>query len=238
VGLLAAHADALAALGAALAPGGTIQLYGCDVALGTTGQQFINDFSALAGGAPVEAATQQIGQTSTGENWTLDASTTQTLAAVVAPFTATAQANFAGTLAGTLDGQLWYINQGGSADAITGHLNSDGNNITPVGNQNTGTAHESDAVAVDIAAGFYFTVSSDQLHIEARSISDPATIIDSVEVGNPASGPASQDLINAIAIDPTTHTLYVGLWGQDDAHTGIVVVNYNTATGALDHSLP
>jgi Domain of unknown function (DUF4347)/FG-GAP-like repeat len=233
---LSSHADALAALGGALAPSGTIQLYGCDVALGTTGQQFINDFSALAGGAPVEAATQQIGQTSTGENWTLDASTAQTVAPAVAPFTATAQANFAGNLAGTLDGQLWYINQGGSADAITGHLNSDGNNITPVGNQNTGTAHESDAVAVDLAAGFYFTVSSDQLHIEARSINDPATIIDSVEIGDPASGPATQDLLNAIAIDPTTHTLYVGRWGQTTALTGIVEVNYSTANGTLDHN--
>src|SRR5262249_693096 len=58
---LAAHASALAELGAALAPGGNIKLYGCDVAVGAAGQQFINDFSTFAGGAPVEAATHAVG---------------------------------------------------------------------------------------------------------------------------------------------------------------------------------
>jgi hypothetical protein len=48
---LVSNSDALAAIGAALAPGGTIQLYCCDVAQGPAGQQFINGFSTLTGGA-------------------------------------------------------------------------------------------------------------------------------------------------------------------------------------------
>src|SRR5215467_3801067 len=64
--------NALAEIGASLAPGGTIQLYGCDVALGSGGQQFINDFSTLAGGVSVEAATHIVGSVSLGGSWVLD----------------------------------------------------------------------------------------------------------------------------------------------------------------------
>src|SRR5262245_1219594 len=38
---LASYADLLAQIGATLAPNGDIMLYGCDVAVGTIGQQFI-----------------------------------------------------------------------------------------------------------------------------------------------------------------------------------------------------
>jgi hypothetical protein len=46
---LAVHSNALAEIGTSLAPGGTIELYGCGVAQGVAGQQFINDFSTFAG---------------------------------------------------------------------------------------------------------------------------------------------------------------------------------------------
>ena len=72
-GNLAGNSGALAEIGAALAPGGTIQLYGCDVAQGATGQRFIDDFSILAGGATVEAATHIVGDAASGGNWALDA---------------------------------------------------------------------------------------------------------------------------------------------------------------------
>src|SRR6185437_2480882 len=70
-GNLAGHSNALAEIGAAVAPGGNIQLYGCDVAQGASGQQFINDFSTFAGGVTVDAATHLIGSSG---GWTLDAS--------------------------------------------------------------------------------------------------------------------------------------------------------------------
>jgi hypothetical protein len=53
-GNLAGHSNALAEIGSALAPGGNIQLYGCDVAQGSGGQQFINDFSTYAGVDPFD----------------------------------------------------------------------------------------------------------------------------------------------------------------------------------------
>jgi Domain of unknown function (DUF4347)/SdrD B-like domain/Bacterial Ig domain len=96
---LSRHSAALAQIGAALAPGGTLQLYGCDVASGATGQQFIADLSHFAGGADVAAATHDIGLTASGENWTLDASTTAV--ATSTPFTAQAMASYQGRLANT-----------------------------------------------------------------------------------------------------------------------------------------
>ena len=59
---LASNSAAFAALGAALAPGGTIQLYSCDVASGAARLQFIADLSASSPAAPMsQAATQDIG---------------------------------------------------------------------------------------------------------------------------------------------------------------------------------
>jgi uncharacterized protein DUF4347 len=71
---LADHAAALAAIGQSLAPGGDILLYGCDVAQGAVGTQFLSDLSA-ATRASIAAATHDIGLTAQGENWSLDAAT-------------------------------------------------------------------------------------------------------------------------------------------------------------------
>src|SRR6185369_15465136 len=71
---VASYAEALAQIGAALTPDGDIMLYGCDVAEGTTGQQFI---AALAGftGADVAASTDATGAAALGGDWTLEAAT-------------------------------------------------------------------------------------------------------------------------------------------------------------------
>jgi VCBS repeat-containing protein len=71
---LASHADALAAMGASLAPGGDILLYGCDVAAGSAGAQFIADLAARTG-ANVAASTDATGSSALGGNWTLEAKT-------------------------------------------------------------------------------------------------------------------------------------------------------------------
>jgi hypothetical protein len=121
---LSSHSAALAQIGAALGSDGSLQLYACDVVAGATGQQFIADLSQFAGGVTVDASTQVIGQTATGENWTLDAlagpvaqtgathSVTPTTASDIAtpsvPFTAAAQANFQGTLA-VNNSQLMFV---------------------------------------------------------------------------------------------------------------------------------
>jgi hypothetical protein len=95
---LSTHAAALAQIGAALGPDGAIELYSCNVASGTPGLQFISDLSKDAGGADVVASTHNLGDTPSGENWTLDAATGALKTA--SPFTAAAMASFQGLLGG------------------------------------------------------------------------------------------------------------------------------------------
>jgi Domain of unknown function (DUF4347)/Bacterial Ig domain len=101
---LAGDAQALATIGQALAPGGEIAIYGCDVAQGVVGQQFIADLAADAGGVRVAASTQDIGTlqgtNATFENWSLDYSSFGALDTST-PFTAAALAGYQGLLAGT-----------------------------------------------------------------------------------------------------------------------------------------
>ena len=98
-GDLSGDSAALAQIGAALSPGGQLQLYSCNTGRGATGQQFIADLSRLAG-VPVAASDQDIGQTAGGENWTLDvtAGGASAVSAASAPFTTQAEASFQGTL--------------------------------------------------------------------------------------------------------------------------------------------
>ena len=98
---LSNDAPALAQIGAALRPGGGIMLYGCDVAAGAAGMQFIADLSRDAGGADVVAATHDIGMTVNGPDWTLDAATGALVAG--SPFTAQATASFNGQLGGEVE---------------------------------------------------------------------------------------------------------------------------------------
>ncbi|HEY2134633.1 MAG TPA: DUF4347 domain-containing protein, partial [Xanthobacteraceae bacterium] len=143
---LSGYSNTLAEIGAALAPGGNIQLYGCDVALGSGGQQFINDFSTLTGGAPVEAATHLVGAAALGGSWTLDAaSTSPALLAgappvgspasspapaatlqVTNPFTPTALAAFDGVLAPPVVTELWMTAGVGSNNSTLEHADDTG----------------------------------------------------------------------------------------------------------------
>ncbi|OWK42924.1 DUF4347 domain-containing protein [Fimbriiglobus ruber] len=68
---LAARAGDLAAIGAALQPGGTLALYACDVAAGATGTSFVTALSA-ATGRGVAASTELVGPTALGGSWSLD----------------------------------------------------------------------------------------------------------------------------------------------------------------------
>jgi large repetitive protein len=78
----------LADIGSHLAAGADILLYGCDVAAGTTGQQFIQEL-ANATGADVAASTDLTGNAAAGGDWVLEASTgtIQTVAISAAAYT-------------------------------------------------------------------------------------------------------------------------------------------------------
>jgi hypothetical protein len=71
---LTEYSSQLAAIGSHLTAGADILLYGCDVASGTTGQQFISALAA-ATGADVAASTDLTGSAAAGGDWVLEAST-------------------------------------------------------------------------------------------------------------------------------------------------------------------
>ncbi len=91
------YAGDLAAIGAALRPGGAIQLYGCDVAQDAAGVAFLQQLSQATGGAGIAAASHLVGAAAGGGSWTLnvDAGTVN----VAAPFTASTLASYDGELA-------------------------------------------------------------------------------------------------------------------------------------------
>jgi hypothetical protein len=109
---LPADAGALQRIGDALAPGGAIALYGCNVASGTAGLQFISDLSKDAGGAAVAAATHDVGAAAQGGSWDLDTATGR--AHIRNPFTAAALEAFPDLLTAappvlTVSGSAAYV---------------------------------------------------------------------------------------------------------------------------------
>jgi lipopolysaccharide export system protein LptA len=167
-GNLAGHSNALAEIGASLAPGAAIQLYGCDVALGTGGQQFINDFSTLAGGAAVEAATHIVGSAALGGSWTLDASSNGANGAPVAsaPFTPAALANFQGDLPASPQTEIWIAVTGGGSDDELIHTDDTGSGsgtnsttlFTPTSTNNPSSLSQLTDIALDTQDNRYFLV--------------------------------------------------------------------------------
>ncbi len=71
-GNLADHADTLASIGQALAPGGDLLFYGCNLAAGEVGAGFVDQL-ARATGADVAASDDATGSTAFGGDWVLEA---------------------------------------------------------------------------------------------------------------------------------------------------------------------
>ena len=122
-GNLADHADALAAIGKALKPGGDLLLYGCDIAAGSDGQQFIHDIAHLTG-AVVAASTNETGSSDLGGDWTLEAAT----GAITAtnPFTDATLASYEGLLS-----IAWTVQGTATRDTTSGTVTVSGTDPFP-----------------------------------------------------------------------------------------------------------
>ncbi|UXH76681.1 DUF4347 domain-containing protein [Roseateles amylovorans] len=68
---LAAHADALRAIGSTLSPDGDLMLYGCKTGAGNEGQALLAQVAALTG-ADVAGSSDNTGGTAAGGNWALE----------------------------------------------------------------------------------------------------------------------------------------------------------------------
>ncbi len=86
---LAASATDLHTIGAAIAPGGDLLVYGCDVGEGSAGQSFVNALAATTG-ANVAAASHIVGDVAAGEGWNLDV--TSTASSITAPMVLSTEA--------------------------------------------------------------------------------------------------------------------------------------------------
>ena len=279
---LAGHASALAAIGAALAPGGTIQLYGCDVAQGPAGQQFINDFSSLTGGARVEASTQIVGSAALGGTWTLDASsdgTTPTDRAARRWFRRRADrlqrsgaepgparafdpacrcrgdcavhrdctCRFPGSTRRRADRPAVLQDQPGQRRPARRHQQYGRLGDAPVdlfrwGNtagtpQNVSVHNGNEtSVAVDTAAGLVFGIGiGNNGSYDAVSVHNLKTgaLIETIEFGPNTGSASTDDVVQALALDPLTNTLYVGDWGSGLGTTGVAEFTYDPSTGLL-----
>jgi VCBS repeat-containing protein len=131
-----------------------------------------------------------------------------------------------------IGGQLWF-GTNDFANTNLDHIDTDGAGQDVADHQTSGAAF--DSVAIDGACGFYFGITSDGLlrsgHITNDQETGEASQISAIDVVFGTGG--SADEIQALAIDPLNHILFVGLWGQHDATTGILEFTYNPTTGVV-----
>jgi ELWxxDGT repeat protein len=101
------YTEQLTTIGNALSENGDLLLYGCNVAQGVAGQQFIEQLSVLTG-ADVAASTNLTGDANQGGDWILESQTGAIEANSV--ISLQAQAAYKGTLGGNL--ALFFANDG------------------------------------------------------------------------------------------------------------------------------
>ena len=224
---LASESAVLGQIGTALAPDGDLQLYSCDTANGAIGQQFIADLSSFAGGATVAASSTDIGQTSSGENWTLDTAWTDNGSAtpqVANPFTTTAEAGFSGTLGPASDPEIWVVGNhtGGVAnelarvDDTTGNGSAssfvdlfDPNNHNPSNNP-TDPLTNLNMIGFDTEHNEYFIAGSnssgeDSIYRASISQTDPGTATPTLtEIFHDPN----QEAITGMVVDPTSQVIF------------------------------
>jgi hypothetical protein len=90
---VATYQPQLAAIGTALAPGGDLLLYGCDVAQNSAGDAFLGDLAGSTGVANVAAASHVVGAAADGGSFNLDVDL-GTAATATGPFTAATTAAY------------------------------------------------------------------------------------------------------------------------------------------------
>jgi len=186
-GNLADYAGPLNQIGAALAAGGDLLLYGCNVAAGETGLRFIQQLAALTG-ADVAASNDLTGAAAQGGNWTLESATgpidsAPPDAAALAAYTGTLDA-LTGTdgddiLNGTAGNDVIYglrgndtIDAGAGSDVVDGGAGNDAISVVAnSGESDTVSGGDgTDSLSIDFSANNY-----DQLYWRGYNSSGTAS---------------------------------------------------------------
>lgn len=145
---LNAYSDVLSAIGRSLSPAGDILLYGCNVAQGAAGQEFVAQLAQFTG-ADIAASTDLTGSQQSGGDWSLEASV-----GTITTSSINASEAYSGTLAvigGTSGNDL--LTGTSSADSISGG-GGDDTLIGAAGNDTlNGGANGQSGDTVDYSAG-------------------------------------------------------------------------------------
>lgn len=205
---LDAQAAALASIGAAVAPGGSLALYGCDVAQDASGLAFVDQLSSALGGIAVAAASHLLGAASRGGNFNLDTTTSPVATPVF--FTAETVANYAGTLVLTSSQMLFSSASVLASNNRIEQFGVIGQSIVSgsAANVTTNTGVSSikyRSVALDAAAGHVFVVNTISPNannqILTGSLGGALT---------PLLPTYTYNQVYSVAVNPQTATLYFG----------------------------
>jgi VCBS repeat-containing protein len=211
----------LAAIGHAMQPGGTIQIFGCDVAQDINGDLFLVQLSQATGGKNVDGASHLVGATSLGGSWTLDVEVSGGnggTRAAANPFTDATLAGYSDVLPDEIF--VTSNNPVGVTADSTGTVN---NTATLTA---TGTLIQPTYIAVDPAHGVFYVVDNEnglssgaEQAIYVGAIS--GTLADGHQVDKIFSVPATDfDRFGGIALDPVSNTLYFAQSASSEYNAG------------------
>jgi len=220
---LSTYTTELAKIGAALAPGGDLQLYACDVAQGAAGDAFLQQLSQATGGANIAAASHVVGAAAEGGSWDLNVDVGT--ANVASPFTAAAVSAYPDVLANASN-LVWYVTFS-STTSNTGVYTIDVNagaaatNPTDVASTPSAPFVQLEGLAIDPSAGHYFVTNlalgtSEIMEGNTNGSGTPSVIY--------TSGNSGGDTIEGLAFDQQTGLLYFAV-------TDVNIPGTNTDTG-------
>ncbi len=238
---IAQYQSELAAIGAALLPGGAIQIYGCDVAQDAAGDAFLQQISAAAGGASVAGASHLVGAAAGGGSWNLDFNTGTIDAS--APFTQAAMSAYTDEL-GVANNGVFVFTQGSTADATTAVVQLNVNATGSVASSSTVIADTSTheylvlpfSLAIDAPLNKYFVTDT-----------NPNTGVSNILMGTIGStslgtilfdSDFNNSAIDDLALDQPTGNLYytVVSYGSGNGAAeapGIYKINISNLTGTV-----
>ena len=205
---LDSQAADLASIGAALAPGGSVALYGCDVTQDANGLAFVDRFSAALGGVAVAASSHLLGASALGGNFNLDTTTSPTTAPLF--FTSETLAAYSGTLA-LSNSQLLYSSSSTLASnnrieqiGVAGQSIVSGSPVNVTASAGVSSVKYRSA-AIDTAAGTIFVANTISLNannqILTGSLGGALT---------PLVATYFYHQVYSLAVNPQTATLYFG----------------------------
>ncbi|HEY1710276.1 MAG TPA: Ig-like domain-containing protein, partial [Rhizomicrobium sp.] len=136
-------------------------------------------------------------------------------------------------------GQLWFGTEDlGAANGI-GHIDGDGAGRVLEDSTTDGNNSEEHAsvenIGLDTADGLYFLLTTDGFLRDGRiTNTDHTDQSGQIQQIDQVFGTSfNADEVQALAVDPINHIVFVGLFGQTDQYTGILEVTYNPTTGAM-----